>query len=166
MITGTFEYGKFFSKIGIAIWAVMVGLIYAAIVLVVCIRNEIAKEEFIVLLMFFVVFGISFTIFLVYMLIFNKFHKKQIELWKQDAILTEGIVKRLPGLLHERAFEITVSYKKGKRIVEFPSENRSKFPMRRTRYFDYLVGIKIPVLYSPKYNKVMFVDTSCADYVS
>lgn len=166
MITGTFEYGKLFSKASIVVLAILAGASIAAVVGMICAYNEFSKEDFAFIFIYLLIMCISFSAFLIYIVIFNKYHKKKIEEWKQDAILTEGIVERLPGLLSNRSFNVTVMYKKGKRMVRFPSENRTKFPIRRTRYFDSLVGIKMPMLYSPQYNKIMFIDTFCADYVS
>lgn len=166
MITGTFEYGKLFSKKSIIVLAILVLALCAAVLCIIGMHNEFSKEDFTVIFLFFLIMCMSFAVFLTYIVIFNKYHKKKIEEWKQDAILTDGIVERLPGLLSDRSFNMTIMYKKGKKIVQFPSENRTKFPIRRTRYFDSLIGIKIPVLYSPKYNKVIFIETSCSDYVA
>ena len=166
MIVGTFEYGKLFSKKSIIVLAILVIALFAAVLCIIGMHDEFSKEDFTVIFLFFLIMCMSFAIFLTYIVIFNKYHKKKIEEWKQDAILTEGIVERLPGLLSDRSFNITIMYKKGKKTVQFPSENRIKFPIRRTRYFDSLIGIKIPVLYSPKYNKVIFMETPCSDYVA
>ena len=165
-IKGSFEYGKFFSEKSIIILSILVAALCVAVFCIIGMHDKFSKENFTIVFFFFLIMCISFAGFLIYIVVTNKYHKKKIEEWKQDAILTEGIVERLPGLLNDRRFSMTIIYKKGKKTIQSPSENKTIFPIRRTRYFDLLIGIKMPVLYSPKYNKVLFVETSCRDYVS
>lgn len=89
----------------------------------------------------------------------NEHLEQQMQLWLQDAVQTEGYMictsHGKPSI-----FEITIKYN-GEEIIFVTSTKFSKeFPFANTRGFWVMCDATIPVLYSPKYNQVMFVDTS------
>ena len=89
-----------------------------------------------------------------------KASKKAIELWAEDAILTCGVLKCIDFGYQKRTYQITVNHKKGKETIVSPSENLHKVPFRLTRYLTLLHNSTIPVLYSPKYNQILLIETN------
>lgn len=161
-IIGTLEYGKVFSKVWLIVWDIFNAII--AILIAIFIVDSLRSSDpqpfmspeicsFIIIL--FISFVLRISTGSIY-----KANKKAIELWQEDAILTCGVIECIEFGGRRRKYQITVKYKKGKVTIISPSENLHKVPFRITRYLTILQNSNIPVLYSPKYNQVLLIETA------
>ena len=161
-IIGTLEYGKVFSKVWLIVWDIFnaIFVIVSSIAIVDLLQSGESYALSVIMtsiIMFSVSLALRITIGSLY-----RANKKAIELWAEDAILTCGVLKCTDFGYRTRKYQITVSYKKGKVTIVSPSENLHKVPFRPIRYLTLLNDSTVPVLYSPKYNQVLLLETTTA----
>lgn len=162
MPIGTFSYGGKYPKWGIRlpVFCVMLGIF--AVTLIVCEWREFADLgvfSCIGLSILFVIGPAVMGMFAILMKCHNERLEQQLQLWLQDAVPTEGYMICIEHGRRAR-YEITIKYNGEEKTFATPCEQSKEFPLATTWGFALMCDATIPVLYSPKYNQVIFVDLS------
>ena len=157
-ITGTFKYGKLLGMGLFVAFNILLGigvLFSLGVILFAPIDNYSA---YIIVL----VFGLVVWGFWIWLTIIQVRQRKHIKLWMEDAVLVEGMMTKtanMPGSIRENIYRITVKYEKKKITLEPRSfYTRRSVGLMAVHYYNKYLDRNIYVLYSPKYNQVIFIE--------
>ena len=157
-ITGTFKYGKLLGMGLFVAFNILLGigvLFSLGVILFAPIDNY--SVYIIVLAVGLVVWGLWIWLSSIQLL-----HRKKIKLWMEDAVLVEGMMTKtadMPGSIREHIYRIAVKYEK-KKITLDPRSFYTKrsVGLMAVHYYNKYLDRNIYVLYSPKYNQVIFIE--------
>ena len=160
-IKQSLSYGKLFTGklekliyCNLGVMSVLSVLMVAVTILVLCLGQYTIIE--ISMCIFWCVFSLIVFVITLVMVVHNKKHKKQILLWIEDAIETSAIVKGLPRKKFSLApYQVAIEFFYNNQYVKKISNAGSLFTGYHIRYD--IIGSKVAILYSPKYNEVMIL---------
>ena len=163
MPIGTFSYGGKYPKRMIVFFKAFTVLMVITLVVLVFYGIQFAGKENLGLLIGIAIVIIILTVYMRWYSGVVESHnerlEQQLQLWLQDAVPTEGYMICIEHGMRAR-YEITIKYNGEEKVFATPCEQSKEFPLANTRGFALMCDATIPVLYSPKYNQVIFVDLS------
>lgn len=163
-ITGTFKHGKLMNMALFVAINILLGvctLFFLGCLIFVPIEDGYYVDG-INIFIFVLVFSLVVWGFWIWLTIIQVRQRKHIKLWMEDAVLVEGMMTKtadMPGSIREHIYRITVKHEKKKITLEPRSfYTKRSVGLMTLHYYNKYLDRNIYVLYSPKYNQVIFIE--------
>ena len=163
-ITGTFKYGKLLGMGLFVVFNILlgIGVLFSLGCLIFVPIEDWSFVDGINIFIFRLVFGLAVWGFWIWLTIIQVRQRKHIKLWMEDAVLVEGMMTKtadMPSSIRKHIYRITVKYEK-KQITLEPRSfyTRRSVGLMAVHYYNKYLDRNIYVLYSPKYNQVIFIE--------